>query len=208
MILSPRILPPALAALCALAAASGARATVFAVIRQTPNEVVVMDTTAVETTAEGMRRAWNVSVQKTLGAGGPPQPGYIRTLNEYDCAERRMRWRSLAIYSRFGAQLVKKDNPDTGWNPAADGGEADAGLRVVCDGVAGGSVVSAPSVSKLVIGLMQVWDEAQAPPLPPAAEPEPPPPAKSGKAAKPSRKPAARKPAGKRPAGKKSGRHA
>ena len=39
-----------------------------------------------------------------------PQPGYVRTLNEYDCQQRRMRWKSVAAYSRFGAQLLKKDN--------------------------------------------------------------------------------------------------
>jgi hypothetical protein len=170
----------------ALLSASGARAAVFAVIRSSDNEVVVMDPSAVETVDGGFRRAWNVSVQKSLGSGGPQQPGYVRTLNEYDCAERRMRWRSLAIYSRFGAQVIKKDNPDLSWNPASGNGEAEAGLRVVCDGAGGGAVVSAPSISKLVIGLMQVWDEAA--PLPPLQAADPPP-AKSGKA---KRKPPAR----------------
>ena len=198
MTLRRRTLPLALPALYVLTVASTAHAAVFAVIRQTPNEVVVIDPAAVETTPEGMRRAWNVSVQKSLGTGGPPQPGYVRTLNEYDCYQRRMRWRSLAIYSRFGAQLVKKDNPDTAWNPSTDGGEADAGLRVICDGAGGGAVVSAPSVSKLVIGLMQAWDEVQAPPPPEMAEPLP---------TKAPKKPKAKTPAVKPPAAKKRGKH-
>jgi len=160
-----RTLPILILALAGLSAAAGAKAAVFAVIRSSDNEVVVLDPAAIETVAGGVRRAWNVSIQKNLGAGGPQQPGYVRTLNEYNCVERRMRWKSLAIYSRFGAQILKKDNPDTSWNPADGNAEAEAGVRVVCDGVGGGAVVSAPSVSKLVIGLMQTWDEAA--PLPP-----------------------------------------
>jgi hypothetical protein len=159
------LLPIAAAALITGAIAPAARAAVFAVIRSSANEVVVLDPSAIETVDGGFKRAWNVSIQKTLGAGGPQQPGYVRTLNEYDCAQRRMRWRNLAIYSRFGAEILKKENPDTSWNPAEGNGEAEAGLRVVCDGAGGGSVVAAPSVSKLVIGLMQAWDEAS--PLPP-----------------------------------------
>jgi len=134
--------------------------------------VVLLDPAGVETVDGKYKRAWNVAVRKSLGSGGPPQPGYVRTLNEYDCGERRMRWKSLAIYSRFGALVLRKDNTDTAWNPASEGGEADSGLRVVCDGVAGGAVVSAPSVSKLVIGVMQAWDEAA--PLPPLQTPDPP----------------------------------
>ena len=191
---SNRISPILPAALAALACAAPAQAAVFAVIRSSDNEVVVMDPSAIETIEGGFRRAWNVSVQKSLGSGGPQQPGYVRTLNEYDCAERRMRWRSLAIYSRFGAEILKKDNPDLSWNPAGGNGEAEAGLRVVCDGAGGGAVVSAPSISKLVIGLMQAWDEAA--PLPPLQTPDPPPP-KAGKAKKKKTakaKAAARKP--------------
>jgi hypothetical protein len=167
-----------------MACAPAAHAAVFAVIRSSDNEVVVLDPAGVETVEGSIKRAWNVSIQKSLGSGGPQQPGYVRTLNEYDCRERRMRWRSLAIYSRFGAQILKKDNPDTAWNPASDGGEADAGLRVVCDGAAGGAVVSAPSVSKLVISLMQAWDEAA--PLPPLQTVDPPP--ARGKTKKPAQK--------------------
>jgi len=166
--------------------APSAHATIFAVIRSSDNEVVLLDPTGIETVEGGAKRAWNVSVRKSLGTGGPPQPGYVRTLNEYDCHERRMRWKSLSIYSRFGALVLRKDNTDTAWNPATEGGEADAGLRVVCDGVAGGAVVSAPSVSKLVIGLMQAWDEAQ--PLPPLQVVDPPAPPAKGKAKKPAQK--------------------
>lgn len=186
----PKLLSALAAALGLAAFAPSAQATVFAVIRSSDNEVVVLDPSGVETVDGGVKRAWNVSVRKSLGSGGPQQPGYVRTLNEYDCHERRMRWRSLAIYSRFGTQVLKRDNPDTAWNPATDGGEADAGLRVVCDGVAGGAVVSAPSVSKLVIGLMQAWDEAA--PLPPLQTPDIPPPKAKKKPAQKTSGPAKR----------------
>ncbi len=181
---TPRLGAAAGLAIGLLAWGPGAHATIFAVIRSSDNEVVLLDPTGIETVDGGYKRAWNLSVRKSLGAGGPPQPGYVRTLDEYDCRERRMRWKSLAIYSRFGALILKKDNTDTAWNPATEGGEADSGLRVVCDGVAGGAVVSAPSVSRLVISVMQAWDEAQA--LPPLQTVDPPP--TKGKAKKPAQK--------------------
>src|SRR5258705_1819960 len=73
-----------------LVCAPAAHATVFAVIRSSDNEVVVLDPSAIETVEGGFKRAWNVSIQKSLGSGGPQQPGYVRTLNEYDFAERRI----------------------------------------------------------------------------------------------------------------------
>jgi hypothetical protein len=164
-----RAWPMALAALAVLTSATTAHATVFSVVHSTPDEVTVLDPSTVETLETGLRRGWSVSIKKTLGAGGPPQPGYIRTLNEYDCGQRRIRWLSLAIYSRFGVQLLKQDNPSRDWKPAPRFGESDDGVRVVCDGVDNGGAVSAPSVSKLVIGLMQTWDEAA--PLPPLQTP-------------------------------------
>jgi hypothetical protein len=87
-------------------------------------------------------------------------------LNEYDCAKRRVRWRSFSVYSRFGALVMKKDNTEEAWTPGAgDNGEAEVGLRVVCDGDTGRSAIAAKSVSQVVIGQMQAWDEAA--PLPP-----------------------------------------
>ena len=47
--------------------------------------------------------------------------------------------------------------------------------------VPNGTVVSAPSLTQLVIGLMQTWDETTPLPPPPPAPPAPPPPKKSAK---------------------------
>ena len=84
-----------------------------------------------------------------------------------------MRWKSFAIYSRFGAVIMHKDNRRRQPGTRRTDAEADAGLRVVCDGAGGGAVVARRrSVSKLVIGLMQTWDEAA--PLPPLQPVDPP----------------------------------
>jgi hypothetical protein len=135
------------------------------VIGSTPDVVTVIDPKASELVGGpgGVRRTWAVSVKRTLVSGGPQQPGYVRMLNEYDCAQRKVRWRSFDVYSRFGAPVMHKDNEDATWT-AADGDEG-VGLRVVCDADAGRSAIAATSVSQVVIGLMQAWDEAA--PLPP-----------------------------------------
>jgi hypothetical protein len=171
--------------------AAGARAAVYSVLQSTPDVVTVLDSAAIEavgTTA--VRRGWSVSVKRSLTSGGPQQPGYVRTLNEYDCVGRRIRWKTFQVYSRFGETVMKKDNADGEWNPAPDEGEGGRAIRVVCDGETGGSVVAAQSVSKLVITLMQNWDEAA--PLPPLQKVEPLPASKLKKkaAAHPAKPPA------------------
>ena len=166
MPLRPRARLIVLAACAGLAAASAARATVYSVLQSTNDVVTVLDPAAIETVgASAVRRGWSVSIKRSLASGGPHQPGYIRTLNEYDCIGRRIRWKTFQVYSRFGEQVMKKDNTDVEWNPAPDLGEGGRAMKVVCDGATGGAVVAAPSVSKLVIGLMQAWDEQS--PLPP-----------------------------------------
>lgn len=175
-----------LAAVAALAGASTARAAVFAVVQSAPDAVTVIDPSTIETLETGLKRAWSVSIRKALGAGGPPQPGYVRTLNEYDCGQRRIRWISLSIFTRFGQQLVQENNPSRDWKPAPRLGESDDGVRAVCDGVDELGEVSAPSVSKLVIGLMQTWDEAAPlPPLQPVHAAGPPAKTKKKSAARP-----------------------
>ncbi|WP_372781903.1 surface-adhesin E family protein [Phenylobacterium sp.] len=167
-----RLRPLLLAAALGLLTASAAQASVYAVISSTPDVVTVVDPRASEMVGgPGVRRTWAVSVKRTLVSGGPQQPGYVRMLNEYDCAQRKIRWRSFDVYSRFGAPVMHKDNDDDSWAPATDGGEGEAGLRVVCDAEAGRSAIAAPSVSHLVIGLMQAWDAAA--PLPPLQPVEP-----------------------------------
>ena len=173
MILCKRLRPILIATCAGLLSASAAQASVYALISSTPDVVTVIDPKASEMVGGpgGVRRTWAVSVKRTLVSGGPQQPGYVRMLNEYDCAQRKVRWRSFDVYSRFGAPVMHKDNDDETWTAATEG-DAGAGLRVVCDADAGRSAIAATSVSQVVIGLMQAWDEAA--PLPPLQTVAPP----------------------------------
>lgn len=150
-----------------LSSASAAQAAVYALVRSEPDVMTVIDPAAIEPVAgsDTLRRAWSIAVQKNLVSGGPQQPGYVRTLNEYDCSARKIRWNSFFVYSRFGAPVMHKDNDDRTWNPAAPGSEAEASMRLVCDHSNRWSAIAAQSLSQLVIALMQAWDEAA--PLPP-----------------------------------------
>lgn len=136
-------------------------ATTVYVIRRTEDSWTVMDPAAVEKVAGGpIRRTYSVVVRRNLLNGGPPQPGYVRTLSEFDCEAFKFRWRTFTIYNRFGAVVVKQDNADPAFKPLERGSDEEAIFKTVCDGAGGGSVVSAPSLGLLVIGLMQGWDEA------------------------------------------------
>jgi len=159
-------------------AAPAAEAAVYAIVGERTDAVTVMDPAAIEVTpdAASRRRAYSVTVQKTLTAEGPQQPGYVRTLNEYDCAARMIRWKSFSVYSRFGDLVIHKDNADETWGPTPPGSEADASTRLVCDHANSWGAVAAPSLSQLVISLMQAWDEAAPPPTPaPSVTPPTPP---------------------------------
>ena len=118
-----------------LATAPASQAAVFAMVRAEPDTITVMDPAAVEAVpgAGNLRRAYSVTVQKTLVSDGPQQPGYVRTLNEYDCAARMIRWKSFSVYSRFGDLVIHKDNADQTWSPTPPGSEAEASTRLVCD---------------------------------------------------------------------------
>jgi hypothetical protein len=139
-----------------------------------------MDPAAVEKVPGGpIRRAYSVTVRRNLLNGGPPQPGYVRTLTEFDCESYKFHWRTFTIYNRFGAVVVKQDNADPAFKLLDRGSDEEAIFRTVCDGSGGGSVVAAPSLGLLVIGLMQGWDEAAVtsaiPQLPPGPTPAKPP---------------------------------
>ena len=166
-----------------LATAPASQAAVFAMVRAEPDTITVMDPAAVEPVpgADNLRRAYSITVQKTLVSEGPQQPGYVRTLNEYDCAARMVRWKSFSVYSRFGDLVIHKDNADQTWSPTPPGSEAEASTRLVCDHANKWSAVAATSLSQLVISLMQAWDEAA--PLPPLqpVKPLPPPKKPAGK---------------------------
>jgi hypothetical protein len=149
--------------------------TIVYVIRRTEDAWTVMDPAAIEEVPGGpVRRAYSVTVRRNLLNGGPPQPGYVRTLNEFDCDAMKFRWRTFTIYNRFGAVVVKQDNPETAFAALGRGSEEEDLFRTVCDGGGGGSVVAAPSLGLLVIGLMHEWDEAaMASSLADLAPPEP-----------------------------------
>jgi hypothetical protein len=155
------------AAACAvLAAANGVQAASFYVVKSAPDMTTMVDPAAVEAVGDGeVKRAWSVSVQKNLVSGGPPQPGYVRTQNEYDCREWKTRWRTFSVYSRFGELVLHKDNDDPAWSPIEGNFEATASARIICDGRSSSSVYTASSVGQLVLSLMQAWDAAA--PMPP-----------------------------------------
>ena len=144
-------------ALAAALAATPAAAALYAVLQSGPDEITVVDTSGVEAVPGPgeWRRAWSVNVKRSLVSGAPPQPGYVRTLNEYDCLQRRLRWRSFTVYSRFGESVLHKDNDDITRQP---GGRRRRPLGPSAGDVPNGTVVSAPPLTQLVIGLMQTWD--------------------------------------------------
>ncbi|WP_293906007.1 surface-adhesin E family protein [Phenylobacterium sp.] len=173
-------------------AAAPALARTFYVVQSGADSWTVMDAQGIEAIPDtAFRKAWAVRVQRNILSGNPPQPGYVRTLTEYDCQQTRTRWREFTAFSRSGATLVSKVNPNPEWGPAEEAGDTYAAYRVVCEGVGGGSVVAADTVAKVVIGLMASWDP---PPLaaPPAALP---PPKAPSTAARPVTKPTPRAPA-------------
>ncbi|MBL8553870.1 MAG: hypothetical protein JNL41_06290 [Phenylobacterium sp.] len=189
-------------------AAAPACARIFYVIQSSPDAWSVMDPEGVERVAGSpVRKAWDVRVQRNILSGDPPQPGYVRTLTEYDCQAQRTRWREFTAFSRSGALLVSKVNPNPEWGPADESSDTYAAYRVICEGAGQGAVLSADSVAKVVIRLMGSWDppaQPLAPVLPPPAPGAKPgtqaakpgtqgakPPTPPAKAATPAAKPAA-----------------
>lgn len=148
-------------------AATSALARTFYVIQSGPEAWTVMDTQGIEASPGSgeLRQAWAVRVQRNILTGNPPQPGYVRTLSEYDCAQNRARWLQFSAYSRSGGELISNRNPNVEWKPATEAGETYAAFKVVCKG-GGAAVVSADSVAKVVISLMGSWDPPGKPATP------------------------------------------
>ena len=182
--LRPDRLIGCIACLVALCCASASTAATLYVVQSGPEAWTVLDPESIEVLpGPGVqRRAWIVRVQRNILTGNPPQPGYVRTLFDYDCEQTRARWREFSAFSRSGAGLISKRNPNPEWGPATEAADIHAAFQVVCRGGGGGSVVSADSLAKLVISLMASWD-------PPPATPSRPLPL-----AKPSAKPPANVP--------------
>jgi len=173
-----------------LFAAGAAQARIFYITQSGADAWTVMDSEGIESTpGSPVRKAWAVRVQRNILSGDPPQPGYVRTLTEYDCDAQRTRWREFTAFSRAGGLLVSKVNPQPEWGPATEASDTYAAYRVVCEGVGGSAVVSAESVAKVVISLMGSWDKPPEPfaPIAPPAVP-------TGKVA-PSAKTSAKTPA-------------
>lgn len=201
-----RILSCTLAAALALAAGA-AHARSFYIIQSGADAWTVMDPEGIERIGPGgaQRRAWVVRVQRNILTGNPPTPGYVRTLTEYDCEANRTRWREFSAFSRSGALLVSKVNPNPEWGPADEASDTYAAHRVICEGGGGGSVVSAESVAKVVISLMGSWDPPPTPYVPPSAQPPAKtPPAKTAPAKAPATKAPAAKAAPTKPSAVKA----
>jgi len=165
---------PAVVTAVTLLAAGAAEARVFYITQSGRDAWTVMDAEGIERTpGSPVRKAWAVRVQRNILSGDPPQPGYVRTLTEYDCDAQRTRWREFTAFSRSGGLLVSKVNPQPEWGPANEASDTYAAYRVVCEGVGGGSVVAADSVAKVVINLMSSWDPPPEPfaPITPAVAP-------------------------------------
>ena len=127
-----------------------------------------MDPAAVAAAPGGRLRAAVVTVQRSIQTGGYPQPGYVRTLHEFDCARQESRWLSLIAFARDGSTLVKDQNPRPNWLAPPRSSDADVALRALCNGGGGFSVVTGASMGQLVAALMQGWDAP-----PPALAPQP-----------------------------------
>lgn len=174
---------PAIALAMALAAQPAAART-FYVVQSGTDAWTVMDAQGIDPVpGTPFKKAWTVRVQRNILAGDPPQPGYVRTLTEFDCVDTRTRWREFTAFSRSGATLISKVNPQPEWGPADEATDIHAAYRVVCEGVGGGAVVSADSVAKVVIGLMAAWDPPPDYSAPPPIVARPPAPAKPPAAA-------------------------
>ena len=146
--------------LVCLAGAGSAMAKTFYVVQSGPEAWTVMDPQGIETLPGPgvLRQAWAVRVQRNILTGNPPQPGYVRTLSEYDCDQSLVRWREFSAYSRSGSALISNSNPNPEWGPPTEAGETYSAFKIVCQGGGRAAVVSADSVARVVISLMASWD--------------------------------------------------
>jgi hypothetical protein len=162
------------AAAIVLAAAPACAAT-YSVVAWTPDTWTVVDPAAAEILANGVKRLFSITVQKSISPTGVPTPGYVKTLSEYDCQRNQSRWVEFTLYDRSGAAMTKQKNPDPRWSAPASGADAGSTLTLLCNpyGAVGVPTVFAPSLGDLVIRLFARWDEQTGPPRsdPPTAPP-------------------------------------
>src|SRR5262245_61223918 len=87
--------------------AQPAAARPFMLLRAGPDAWTLVDPRGIELPPGKpyMRRAFTVTVQKSILDGGDPQPGYVRKQNEYDCGASRYRWLKLSVFTRNGQEV-------------------------------------------------------------------------------------------------------
>lgn len=140
----------------ALGIAAPATARPFYVIHSAPGAMTLLDPASVQTLHGGpVRRAVSITVQRSLTAEGPPQPGYVRTLVDHDCERQQARWVKLSVFSRDGTLVVEEANRQTAWTFPAAASELHASLRYVCGQGGGYSVISGSSIGHVVSAVMQ-----------------------------------------------------
>ena len=160
----------------------GAQARSFLLLRAPGDARMIVDPAGIEQAPDTpVRRMWTVTVQRNILNETPPQPGYVRALNEYDCAAQKTRWKTFTAFSRAGAPLVSRDNKETAWSDVTPTSAALAEWRVACGHSSGDSAIEADSVAKVVIALMRAWDPPTLALPPPTAQGKTP--APQGKAA-------------------------
>jgi hypothetical protein len=148
----------------AVGAAAPAQARNYLLLRANAEAWTLIDPSTIENVPGGvLRRTWVVTVQRNILNQAPAQPGYVRTLTEYDCGSEQIRWRRLSAFSRTGAALVSEENKFPSWTEAKAKPTSLAELRAVCGRPLGQSAISADSIAAAVIARMQTWDAPLAP---------------------------------------------
>jgi hypothetical protein len=151
-----RITAVALAAV--MAASTCQAATAAAIVRSGPDGWTLIDRTGIEVASASVRTAAVVTVKRDLVGG---RPGYARTVSDYDCASRKVRWRTFSVYSRVGAKVLTRDNDRaTEWTIVPPRSDEELAMRVVCQG-GGEAVISAESLGAIVLAIIQSWDQPQ-----------------------------------------------
>ena len=171
------------ATLTSLGWAGPVGARTFYVLRTLGDAWMIVDPTGIETgDAATQKRMWTVTVQPNILNETPPQPGYVRALNEFDCATQKTRWRSFTVFSRSGGRLMDRENASPEWVDTTAGSSTLVEWRVACGYSTGDSAISADSTAQVVIALMRAWD-------PPAAVVVAAPPVAAPKTAAPKLRP-------------------
>lgn len=158
----------------ALLAPAVAQARPFYLLRSVAGSRVIIDPAAIDTVVDSpVRRMWTVTVQPNILNETPPQPGYVRALNEYDCAGQKTRWRSFSVFSRAGGVLLSRENTSGEWADVTIASGTLSEWRVACGYSTGDTAVEGESIAKVVIALMRAFDPP-APVVAPAPRPAPP----------------------------------